>query len=212
LANSLTVYLYLIICHSSVTKEAVGVPPPDTSASPAPSGLGGGGSSVHAPAGAIVGGIFGGLTLLLLAGAIAILLHRQRRQRGVNDGLELPRPYQNPPNMATRFGGLSVVPTDPSSKAVVVTPSHAPGADVFPLVSPKAQLISGGCSAPAPAPMSLNPSSQPGSSHQPPRDGVESSASRVTDELRSEMQHLRREVEQLRATQSMLQEAPPGYH
>lgn len=211
MANSLAVYLYLIISHSSVTNETVGVPPPDSSASSAPSGLGGGDSSVHAPVGAIVGGIFGGLTLLLLAGAITILIHRRQRQRGVNDGLEVPRPYQNPPNMATLFGGLSVVPTDPSSKAVVVTPSHAPGADVFPLVSPKAQLINGGCSAPAPAPMSHTPSLQPGSSDQPPSGSVELGVSRATDELRSEMQHLRREVEQLRATQSMLLEAPPGY-
>jgi hypothetical protein len=161
--------------------------------------------SAKSNAGAIAGGVVGGVAVLLLLGGVAIFLRRRRGQRDRNDGLEAPRPYQAPPNMVAVFGDSSLAPTSPLSNSNHVPPSRAPGAGLS-FASPKAALMSG-------VPGSLGPESMspPASSHQPSSSGVGSSVSRGTDELRSEMERLRYEVEQLRATQGVPQEAPPGY-
>ncbi|KAJ7856140.1 hypothetical protein B0H13DRAFT_2357515 [Mycena leptocephala] len=100
-----------------------------------------------------------------------------------------------------------------SSRAALTTPD----ARTIPFVSPKVafKLAGGGRHVANPiSPTSSHPSSsQPASSHQPPSSAAGSSVSRGNDEdLRSEMRRLRQEVEELRATQGVLQEAPPGYH
>ncbi|KAJ7347211.1 hypothetical protein DFH08DRAFT_808969 [Mycena albidolilacea] len=186
----------------NVANKTVVVPSPAGSAPPASSS---GVPSAKSNAGAIAGGVVGGVAVLLLLGGVAIFLRRRRGQRDRNDGLEAPRPYQAPPNMVAVFGDSSLAPTSPSSNSNHVPPSRAPGAGLS-FASPKAALMSG-------VPGSLGPESMspPASSHQPSSSGVGSSVSRGTDELRSEMERLRYEVEQLRATQGVPQEAPPGY-
>ncbi|KAF7368334.1 hypothetical protein MVEN_00154800 [Mycena venus] len=195
-----------------VTNKTVVVPPPATSA--APSGSSGGGSKKKkSNAGAIAGGIIGGLAALFLGAGIVIFMRRRGRRRDLNDGLEAPRPYQASPNMAGLFGGSSVIATSPSSDSPAVPPSQAPDAHTFPLAH-KTALAGGSRNVAIPmSPASSHPSSsQPPSSHQPPSSAAGSSVSRRTDEdLRTEMRRLRQEVEELRATQGVPQEAPPGY-
>jgi hypothetical protein len=151
-----------------------------------------------------------------LGAGIAIFMRRRERHRDVDDQLEAPRPYPGSPNMTGLFGGSSVIATGPTSdSAAVPPPSQAPDARTIPFVSPKVALAGGGRHAANPiSPTSSHPSSsQPASSHQPPSSATGSSVSRGNDEdLRSEMRRLRQEVEELRATQDVLQEAPPGYH
>ncbi|KAJ7333362.1 hypothetical protein DFH08DRAFT_1083785 [Mycena albidolilacea] len=146
--------------------------------------------------GVIAGGVVGGVALLLLLGIVVVIFLRWRRHRQVADGLAAPRPY-----MTTVFGGSSMAPTNPSSNSLAVPPSRPAGAG-SPFISPKAALMSG-----VPGHVAPEPTLPPASSQLP-----SSSVPRGTEELRSEMERLRHEVEQLCATQGVPQEAPPVYH
>ncbi|KAJ7793493.1 hypothetical protein B0H14DRAFT_2393450 [Mycena olivaceomarginata] len=146
--------------------------------------------------GVVAGGVIGGVALLLLLGIVVVIFLRRRRHRQGADGLAAPRPY-----MTAVFGGSSMAPTNPSSNSLAVPPSRPAGAGSL-FISPKAALMSGVPGHVAPEPTLPPASSQP----------LISSVPRGTEELRSEMERLWHEVEQLCATQGVPQEAPPGYH
>ncbi|KAJ7874545.1 Fungalysin metallopeptidase-domain-containing protein [Mycena olivaceomarginata] len=135
--------------------------------------------------GAIAGGVVSGVVLLLLSGIVVVIFLRGRRHRQAADGLAAPRPY-----MTAVFGGSFMAPTNPSSNSLAVPPSRPPGAG-SPFISPKAALMSRVPGHVVPEPTFPPASSQPPSSSMPCR----------TEALRSEMERLRHEVEQLCATQ-----------
>ncbi|KAF8180551.1 hypothetical protein K438DRAFT_1938236 [Mycena galopus ATCC 62051] len=190
----------------NVANQTVVVPPnPNLSGQSSDSG----GSSAKSHTSPIVGGIIAGLFALCLVVGVVILLRRRRRRWQGTDDLNAPRPYEgNMPDMTTTpFSGPFVAPISQTSESPVSPPSRR-----FSFVSPKAALMNRGRMAPEPlSPTSTSSPSQPSSSYQPPSSGAGSSVSRRTDDLRSEMQRLRQEVEELRATQGVPQEAPPGY-
>ncbi|KAJ7254983.1 hypothetical protein B0H12DRAFT_545654 [Mycena haematopus] len=171
------------------------------------------GSSGKSNTGAIVGGIIAGLFVLVLVGVTAIIFLRRRRQsRLAKDEFQAPIPYQSPSNMTEPFGGASIIPNLPPEQSLdssTMQPSRTNGSNTFSFVSPKVARMTRGQMGTAA--LSTTTSSQSASSHEPPSSGAGSSVSRGTDELRSEMERLRQEVDQLRANQSVLQEAPPSY-
>ncbi|KAJ7347213.1 hypothetical protein DFH08DRAFT_960562 [Mycena albidolilacea] len=169
-----------------------------------PPASGSGRSSAKSNTSAIAGGVIGAVVLLLLLGGVTIFLRRRRSHRDVNDGLATPQPFHALPNMAAVSGGPSLAATGPSSNPLTVPPLHGPGAGSS-SISPKATPVSG-----VPGHLAISP---PVSSHLPPSSsGAGSGVSRGTEELRSDVERLRHKVEQLRATQGVLQEAPPEYH
>ncbi|KAJ7875615.1 hypothetical protein B0H13DRAFT_1632648 [Mycena leptocephala] len=184
----------------SVANQTVVVPTP---AAGAPSTGASGTSNPKKNTGAIIGGIVAAISVVLVLGGVAIFMRRRRKSREWTDEQRAPQPYQNPPNMGEMFGGSSAAPTSRTSDSVAVPPSRSTNANAFAFVSQKTALMASGQPG-APEP----PASIPGSSHVPSSSGGRSSASQ---ELRSEMQRLRQEVEHLRATQGVPQEAPPGY-
>ncbi|KAK7052731.1 hypothetical protein R3P38DRAFT_2763069 [Favolaschia claudopus] len=189
-----------LILVPSVANKTVIVPPSTTSPSASPSS-----STGHANShtGAIAGGVIGGLAAVLLLGLAAVVLRRRRRNR---DGqLEAPRPYQEQPTMA----------------AYGTAPTLNASSPATPIVPPSRMFLASGSPKPGaqyadPEPLSPSATSPPASSHQPPSSngsGAGSSRSHGTDaSLRNEMQRLRQEVELLRGTQGVPQEAPPEYH
>jgi hypothetical protein len=178
---------------SSVANKTVVVP--SGSAPPASSS---GVPSAKSNAGAIAGGVVGGVAVLLLLGGVAIFLRRWWSHRDVNDGLATPRPYHAPPNIAAVSGGSSVAAKGPLSNPLTVPPLRVPGAG-FSYISPKATPVSG-----VPGYLAPELISPPVSSRQPPNSsGVGLRVSRGTEELRSDVERLRHEFDQLRATQGV---------
>ncbi|KAJ7495352.1 DUF1793-domain-containing protein [Mycena latifolia] len=192
--------------------------PAGSNSSPSPSGS----SSpvkAHNNAGAIAGGVIGGLAVICVLGLLALFLRRRRQAAG--DELAAPQPYHSEPAMAnfslagdeprapepyysdspmTNFGGYAAAaPTHPSSRTSSHVQDRSPSP--FPFVVPSSKGASSNLGT-----ESNFPVSQPASVSAP------SSTSRGTQELRAEMDNLRREVEQLRAAQDGIpQEAPPVY-
>ncbi|KAJ6467832.1 DUF1793-domain-containing protein [Mycena sanguinolenta] len=168
----------------------------------------GSGSSGKSHTGAIVGGVIAGLAALLLVGVAVIFVRRRTRQdRDANDAFEAPRPYQNP--MTAQSDSVTVGSTILSPNFLPDSSSPQPSRTFGPSIPPnKAALMSQERSSPGPQSAT---SSQPASSYQPSSSGPGSSVSRRTDELRTEMERLRQEVQELRANQSIPQDAPPEY-
>ncbi|KAF7378302.1 hypothetical protein MSAN_00255600 [Mycena sanguinolenta] len=167
---------------------------------------GSGGSKAKSHTGAIVGGVIAGIAALLLIGVVVIFLRRRaRKEPSANDEFEAPTPtpYQYP--MAQQSDGATFGSTNPGPSFLPDSPSSQPSRTFGSSVpSNKTTLISQNRFPPGPLSAT---SSQPASSHEPPSSGRRSSISRGTDELRSEMERLRQEVQELRANQ----DAPPGY-
>ncbi|KAF7378318.1 hypothetical protein MSAN_00257500 [Mycena sanguinolenta] len=174
----------------NVANQTIVVPASSTTRGASPAGSNGSKAKSHT--GAIVGGVIAGIAALLLFGVVVIFLNRRaRKDRNANDEFEAPRPYQNP---VTEHDGTAVGPQ----------PSRTFGSSI---PSSKTILITQGKFSPGPLPAT----SQPASAHQLSSSGRRSSLSRVTDDLRSEVERLRQEFQQLRADQSIPLDAPPGY-
>ncbi|KAF7326594.1 hypothetical protein MSAN_02502900 [Mycena sanguinolenta] len=171
---------------------------------------GSGGSKAKSHTGAIVGGVIAGIAALLLIGVVVIFLRRRaRKEPSANDEFEAPTPtpYQYP--MAQQSDGATFGSTNPGPSFLPDSPSSQPSRTFGSSIpSNKTTLLSQNRFPPGPLSAT---SSQPASSHEPPSSGRRSSISRGTDELRSEMERLRQEVQELRANQSIPQDAPPGY-
>ncbi|KAF7378320.1 hypothetical protein MSAN_00257800 [Mycena sanguinolenta] len=175
----------------NVANQTIVVP---STTSTSPTGLSSAKSKAKSHTGAIAGGVIAGLAALLLVGSLVIFLRRRaRKDRSANDDFEAPRPYQNP--VTEQSDGAAVGPQ----------PSRTFGSSV---PSSKAALISEGKFSPRPLSAT---SSQHAPSHQLPSSGPRLSVSRVTDDLRSEVERLRQEFQQLRADQSIPLDAPPEY-
>ncbi|KAJ6534104.1 hypothetical protein B0H19DRAFT_1185261 [Mycena capillaripes] len=166
--------------------------------------------------GAIIGGTIAAVFVVLVLGGVAVFLRRRRRRRDANDEFRSPQPFNNTPsapvvpNMAQMEANPALETTSPLLYSPVGTlPSRTTGDTTLELVSPKSGMRGG--VYPGGFRSTTSPSVQSGSghSHNPPSS---SGGSRGTDdELRIEMHRLRQEVQQLRATQGVPEEAPPGY-
>ncbi|KAJ7702031.1 hypothetical protein B0H14DRAFT_3527381 [Mycena olivaceomarginata] len=106
--------------------------------------------------------------------------------------------------MRPTSGSESMVDISSSSDSPAVPPLRAAAAAAL----PKIALMNA-----SRAPQSVSPApSQPASSPQPSSSGERLSVLHGNEELRSEMECLRHEVEQLRVSHDVLHEAPRGYH
>ncbi|KAJ7662636.1 hypothetical protein DFH06DRAFT_1042656 [Mycena polygramma] len=176
----------------NVTSKTVVVPSPAAGTSPAATG-----KSSQKNVGPIVGGTVAAVFVLLVLGSVAVILRRRRRHWNANDELRAPQPYLGATHMGQNQGGTTTI---------LSADTPTPGARRFSFVSPGKAASRRGAMSP-PSQSSQGSSSHPGSSSAP-----QSSISRGTDsDLRSEMLRLREEVEQLRGTQGIPQEAPPMY-
>ncbi|KAJ7616952.1 hypothetical protein DFH06DRAFT_1483612 [Mycena polygramma] len=120
-------------------------------------------------------------TVLLLAG-IAILLRRRRRWHA-KDNLSMPRPYHRVTSTAADSPAGRPVPLRALRKSELATTNTIAGAETGPHVAGPTQASS----------------------------REESSMSRGTSDLRSEVQRLREEMDHLRVAHGVPGEAPPRY-
>ncbi|KAJ7088044.1 hypothetical protein B0H15DRAFT_295949 [Mycena belliarum] len=183
--------------------------PSSAAASPSPSGR----PESRTNTGAIAGGVIAGLALLLLLGIVGLFLRRRRRT--AKEALAAPQPYHSVPTMAAYAppGDLMLRGPDPYH-----TESHG---DVPSTTLDQASRPQGRSSSPFPPARPVGSSKHELVGHirtesdsagsQPVSVNPPSSVSRGTADLRSEMEHLRREVEELRAAHGIPQEAPPDY-
>ncbi|KAJ7775994.1 hypothetical protein DFH07DRAFT_951896 [Mycena maculata] len=159
--------------------------------------------------GAIAGGTIAGVFVLLIVAGLGIFLRRRRQQRGTIDLLEAPRPYHGQPTPASGPATMSEV-TSPTSDGPGVAPSHMHTSNTtryhFPTPISKPPIPTAADSR------MVEPFSPvtPPTSQAASVSGTRSTTSRGTADLMSEMENLRREVEQLRA-ERVPQDAPPMY-
>ncbi|KAJ7697167.1 hypothetical protein B0H17DRAFT_978707 [Mycena rosella] len=153
--------------------------------------------------GAIVGGVIAGLAAVILLGLFALFIRRRRRHSVDGNVLRAPEPYNSQPNMANVGAVLDPAAMRPTDYSLTSTALQARGHEQNGSAFSKSTTSNIMHSGSEPyVPVSVTPSAS----------GAPSSVSQGTNELRNEMETLRREVEQLRAAQvTVPHDAPPVY-